>query len=236
MTVDSNAQQRKHVSNSVLQIRRTSLANYYSKMNETNLNPQHAKRNTKSFPSFSKPKVVGCFSLGPERDYIPSAKNLKYLNLPKPKPDKPLNIDLNEGFEIRQQKPDSAKEERLDHLLRFIIENVTQLRNPNTKDIATRRKALNCDFVCFRGLLRMIMCTPYEKKTSWIILASRYKQTIYLCAKDTPEKIWDEENQTEQQKRFCYYGFKFEQHILTGMFNVCICEQVLTPLIFRRAS
>ncbi|XP_055624288.1 decapping nuclease DXO homolog [Toxorhynchites rutilus septentrionalis] len=184
-------------------------------MNETNLNPQHTIHNTKAFPSFSKPKIIGCFSVGPEREYISSAENLKFLNMPNPRPGKPLRIDLNEGFEIRKPKPDSAKQERIDHPLRFIAQNVARLRNHCVEANTTSRKSLNVDFVCFRGLLRMVMCTPYEKKTSWIILASKYKGTIYLCAKDTPEKELDEANQTEQQKRFCYYGFKFEQYILT---------------------
>ncbi|XP_058838250.1 decapping nuclease DXO homolog [Topomyia yanbarensis] len=181
-------------------------------MQQTNLNPVSTVDSTKEFPTISQPKTIGFFSVGPDREYIPSAENLKYLRLPKSVPDKPLRIDLNEGFQIRKPKPDSAKHERIDHLLRFIVENELHLRERISE--ADHNKRLNCDFVCFRGLLRMVMCTPYEWKTGWIILASRYKKTIYLCAQDTPEKIAEEANQTEQQKRFCYYGFKFEQHIL----------------------
>lgn len=189
-------------------------------MYQTNLNPISTLNNTKLFPTISQPKILGCFSVGSKREYIPSGENLKYLNLPLIRKGKgsgnnsPLRIDLNEGFEIRVPKPDSAKQEHLDHLLKFILGNVDRLSAD--EDGRRESKALNCDFVCFRGLLRMIMCTPYERKTNWIILATRYRGTIYLCAKDTPEKLQEEAQQTEQQKRFCYYGFKFEQHVLTG--------------------
>ncbi|KXJ78375.1 hypothetical protein RP20_CCG004461 [Aedes albopictus] len=189
-------------------------------MQETNLNPIATLNGTKVFPSISQPKAVGCFSVGPQREFIPFGENLKYLSLPKARHNddgrhssRSLRLNLNEGFEIRVPKPDSAKEERIDHLLRFIVANLDRLRSGEVG--GPRSKLLNCDFVCFRGLLRMVMCTPYERHTNWIILATRYRGTIYLCAKDTPEKLHEEAHQTEQQKRFCYYGFKFEQHVLT---------------------
>ncbi|XP_055532419.1 decapping and exoribonuclease protein-like [Wyeomyia smithii] len=172
-------------------------------MDSTHLNPFAVIQNTRSFPSVSKPKIVGFFSVGSERQYLDTADNLKYLNLPKPDANGLLRIDLNNGFGTRLPKPASAKQERIDHLLQFIILN------------RGKGDSVPYDFVCFRGLLRMLMCTPYERDSGWIVLASRYKGTIYLCAKDTPEKLRQEANETEQQKRFCYYGFKFEQHILT---------------------
>lgn len=205
-------------------------------MYQTNLNPTATLNGTKVFPSISQPKIVGCFSVGPERQYIPSGENLKYLSVPTGRndgADSParLRLDLNEGFEIRVPKPDSAKQERIDHLLRFIVGNVDRLR----ADEENRRgsKALSCDFVCFRGLLRMVMCTPYERRTNWIVLATRYRGTIYLCAKETPEKLHDEAQQTEQQKRFCYYGFKFEQHVLTGKVKLNICARARSCYLLR---
>ncbi|XP_055606371.1 decapping nuclease DXO homolog [Uranotaenia lowii] len=180
-------------------------------MHQTKLNPEETCRKTVKFPTISQPKIVGCFSVGPDREYLPTGENLKYLNLPKP--GKRLAIDLNDGFEIRRPKPDSAKQERIDHLLRFILNNEDRLRNRD--ESGGKRKRLSCDFVCFRGLLRMIMCTPYERRTPWIVMATRYRGTIYLCAKETEQKLAEEASQTEQQRRFCYYGFKFEQHILT---------------------
>uniref|UniRef100_A0A182R3J9 Decapping nuclease n=1 Tax=Anopheles funestus TaxID=62324 RepID=A0A182R3J9_ANOFN len=174
--------------------------------------PRHPARQSKAFPTITKPNLVGFFSLNHDRKYDPSAVQLKYLTLP-PGPRTDLRLDLNEGFEIHHPKPSSAKEEKIDMLLNFIrqAERPRELWTTTAKG----RLKLKHDFVCFRGLLRMISCTPYEWKTPWIVQAVRYRGTIYLCEKPTTEKLESERNETEQQKRFCYYGFKFEQHILT---------------------
>ncbi|KFB35549.1 hypothetical protein ZHAS_00002411 [Anopheles sinensis] len=161
--------------------------------------------------------------LNAERQYDGSAAQLKYLSLPS-EPRTNLHLDLNEGFEIRRPKPDSAKGERIDMLLKFIQQNeganLWTRRLPDD-ELASGNMLhrLRYDFVCFRGLLRLIACTPYEWKTGWIVQAMRYRDTIYLCEKPTAEKLEAERNETEQQQRFCYYGFKFEQHILTSQPN-----------------
>uniref|UniRef100_A0A182T820 Decapping nuclease n=1 Tax=Anopheles maculatus TaxID=74869 RepID=A0A182T820_9DIPT len=174
--------------------------------------PRHPARQSKPFPTITKPNLVGFFSLNHDRTYDSSAVQLKYLTLPPGSRTTDLQLDLNEGFEIHQPKPCSSKEEKIDMLLTFI-------RQSDQKDlwITTEQghRRLKHGFVCFRGLLRLISCTPYDWKTSWIVQAIRYRGTIYLCEKPTLDKLESERNETEQQKRFCYYGFKFEQHILT---------------------
>uniref|UniRef100_A0A182K164 Decapping nuclease n=1 Tax=Anopheles christyi TaxID=43041 RepID=A0A182K164_9DIPT len=173
--------------------------------------PRQKARQSKPFPTVTKPSLVGFFSLNQERQYDASAAQLKYLTLPSG-PLTDLHLDLNEGFELHQPKPNSAKEERIDMLLTFIRQtNPRELWIPNEKG----QLRLKHNFVCFRGLLRLLSCTPYDWKTPWIVQAVRYRGTIYLCEKVTPEKEESIRNETEQQKRFCYYGFKFEQHILT---------------------
>uniref|UniRef100_A0A182LV93 Decapping nuclease n=1 Tax=Anopheles culicifacies TaxID=139723 RepID=A0A182LV93_9DIPT len=178
--------------------------------------PRHPARQSKAFPTITKPNLVGFFSLNHDRRYDPSARQLKYLTLP-PEPRTELCLDLNEGFEIHRPKATSAKEEKIDMLLNFI----RQAERPRELWTTTEQGQLKLKygFVCFRGLLRMISCTPYDWKTPWIVQAIRYRGTIYLCEKPTQEKLAAERNETEQQKRFCYYGFKFEQHILTEQPN-----------------
>ncbi|XP_050072815.1 decapping nuclease DXO homolog [Anopheles maculipalpis] len=178
--------------------------------------PRHPARQSKPFPTITKPCLVGFFSLNHDRTYDPSAGQLKYLTLP-PEPRTELHLDLNEGFETHHPKPSSTKEEKIDMLLTYI-------RKTDPKELWTStengHRRLKHDFVCFRGLLRLICCTPYDWKTPWIVQAIRYRGTIYLCEKPTPDKLASERNETEQQKRFCYYGFKFEQYILTAQPNV----------------
>uniref|UniRef100_A0A182PDN3 Decapping nuclease n=1 Tax=Anopheles epiroticus TaxID=199890 RepID=A0A182PDN3_9DIPT len=180
---------------------------------ETTIDPDHRQpaRQSKPFPTVTKPTLVGFFSLNQNRQYDASAAQLKYLSLPR-SPRTELRLDLNEGFEIHQPKPVSAKEEKIGALLTFIRQT-----DPRELWVAHENGQLRLkySFVCFRGLLRLIACTPYDWKTGWIVQAVRYRDTIYLCERPTPEKEALARNETEQQKRFCFYGFKFEQHILT---------------------
>ena len=41
--------------------------------------------------------------------------------------------------------------------------------------------------VCFRGLLTQLMCTPYENREGWRVLAVRHRGTIYLHKDETEE-------------------------------------------------
>lgn len=59
----------------------------------------------------------------------------------------------------------------------------------------------------------MIMGTPYEHRECWSVLATRYKNTIFLCNLETPEKRSERMNQTETDLRFTRYGFKFEKYV-----------------------
>jgi RAT1-interacting protein len=59
------------------------------------------------------------------------------------------------------------------------------------------------------------MSTPYEPREAWIVLATRYKNTIYLCAEETQLKKAEKARRTEKDKKFMRYGFKFESCILS---------------------
>ncbi|XP_052873562.1 decapping nuclease DXO homolog [Anopheles cruzii] len=187
----------------------------------TSLDPAPPNLQSTPFPSIKQPKLVGFFSVDAHRRYDGSAAQLKYLFLPPP-PRTDLRMDLNEGFEIRRPKPDSARDERIGMLLSFIRYNGPRdlwscgAEDDELKSQEPNAARLRYDFVCFRGLLRLVACTPYDRNTSWIVQAIRYRGTVYLCEKVTPEKLQAERNETDQQRRFCYYGFKFEQHILTS--------------------
>lgn len=178
----------------------------------TQLNPHYRNFDGYRFPNIDKPYIVGHFSVDKNRQYKSDASNCKYLQMPQ---QKPLNLDLNDGYEIAVSKPEI--DEKINHLLTFIQSNLPKLRNvdPNSCDT----KALKPDIVCFRGLLRLIMCTPYESQEGWSILATKFRGTIYLCARETIDAKEKRLRMTEQSKRFCSYGFKFEQYILTANYG-----------------
>lgn len=182
-----------------------------SSVKNTYLSPQNTN-NPRQFPSISQPKIVGSFSLNENREYLPDARNCQYVY--KNYHSGRINFDLNEGMEHVIRKPEFAKDEKITHLLDFISRNRQKLKKDDKHD--DRSRFLSSDVVCFRGLLRLIMCTPYEHKDAWIILATKYKGTIYLCALDTEKQIQDRTNQSATQTRIFSYGFKFEQYILSG--------------------
>jgi RAT1-interacting protein len=159
------------------------------------------------FPSMSKPKIIGAFSLDDNRQYRPTYDNLKYLVLPKTRP----SFDLNQGYENYRFKPD-ALSEKIDHLLTFIMQNLDKCRQMNDNNGETKR--LKFDFVCFRGLLRLLMCTPYEFRDPVSVLATKYRGTVYLCANDAERQRQQKLDQSEAMKKILSYGFKFEQFIL----------------------
>lgn len=121
--------------------------------------------------------------------------NLKYLAIPSK-----VNFNLNLGDDKYVPKPDSCSNEKIKHLLTFI---------------KNQQQTLSFDFVCFRGLLRLLMSTPYDQRESWIVLATKFKGCIFLCAEETPQKQAQKQRETERDKKFMRYGFKFESYILS---------------------
>lgn len=156
----------------------------------------------------TKPCIIGYFSVDQNRHFHPNDQSsCRYLKLPAS--DKPVHFDLNEGYELVKRKPESANNEKLDHILKFILLNLKTL---------TRRteKFLDFDVICFRGKLRMLMCTPYEFRDGWTLVATKWKGNIYLCGYETDREKAERQNQSEKSKRLCSYGFKFEQFVMSG--------------------
>lgn len=156
-------------------------------------------QNIRPFPKFTKPMLEGAFSVDKDRNFEDSFSNLKYLKVPSK-----VNFDLNKGDDTYVDKPSSAANEQISQLLTFILHH---------KEMMSRQ--LKPDFVCFRGLLRLLMSTPYEAKEPWIVLATKFKDTIYLCGEETQLKKAEKLRQTPRDIKFMRYGFKFESYILS---------------------
>ncbi|XP_067631256.1 decapping and exoribonuclease protein Rai1 [Eurosta solidaginis] len=164
------------------------------------------------FPPFEKPRPLGYFSVvgGILREYEPSASQLRYY---KPPPAKKFPLDLNEGMEKVIRKPESAHDEGLEHLFKFIFDNIERLtKSSSVGDLSQR--CLNAEFVCWRGLLRLLMCTPYEMRDDWSIVVTHFNGTFYMHKRDTDHNKIQRAQETEQQRIFCSYGFKFEQYCM----------------------
>lgn len=160
------------------------------------------------------PMLVGDFCLDHKRTFFHDQRNLNFITMDW-KDTKKVSYDLNIGIEkVKRKKYEETRLEKLDRLLEWILHNAYKFHTNESK--GKPLKCLSTDFMCFRGLLTELMCTPYESREGWIICATKYCGTIYLCAYDTPSRIAQKENETETQKKMCSWGYKFEQYMTDG--------------------
>lgn len=173
-----------------------------------------------SFPSISKPKIVGAYSVDSvdkELKYMQDRRNCKYLY--RNYDAEPVQYDLNEGIENVIRKIERSGV--LHGVLQFILENIEKLKqsdkNPHTK-------FLSADVVTIIGLLECVMCAPYSCLKPWRIMATNYKGTIYMCGVETNEQaeelmvrqIDNLLNIPNDRSRILSYGIKFEHLVFTG--------------------
>ncbi|CAL1688528.1 unnamed protein product [Lasius platythorax] len=120
-----------------------------------------------------------------------------------------VSFDLNKNFTSTRYKPTSYN--KLDDVLRWISENFNLLEKLLS---AQGGQWLDIDFICRRGVLKTLLCTPYKKKDKWIICAGKYRGTIYLCEFYTSEREHKYVNATAEDKQFGSWGYKFEQYMV----------------------
>lgn len=169
------------------------------------------------FPAFRRPQVIGSFTLDADRKFKNDRSGIKFLKLPKAAAGKRISLDLNAGVRDAVRKnEDECKEERLSSLLRWITINGDRFAAPvsTAPPPKTTLVGLNTDFVCYRGLLTQLMCTPYENREGWKVLAVRYRGTVYLHKDETEEARGQRLSTTDRQKTMGSWGYKFEQYML----------------------
>lgn len=89
---------------------------------------------------------------------------------------------------------------------------------------------LHTDFVCWRGLLTKLLCTPFENRDGWRIAVTLFKGTLYMCEFDTESRKRQKQEMSERQKEMTYWGWKFEQYVTAG--NTLISVEMGLCLIF----
>lgn len=173
------------------------------------------------FPFYRRPSELGCFSLDSQRQYHGDARALRYYSPPPingPGPD----FDLRDGYPDRYQPRDEEVRERLDHLLRWVLEHRNQLEGgPGWLAGAT---------VTWRGHLTKLLTTPYERQEGWQLAASRFQGTLYLSEVETPAARAQRLARPPLLRELMYMGYKFEQYMCAG--ESCRCRAARLP--FRR--
>lgn len=122
-----------------------------------------------------KPMFIGDFSLDEQRLFCHDQRNLSFIPVDWTG-DKEVEFDLNVALDkVTRKNGEETKNEKIDRMLEWILCNTAKF---HTKESAGKPlQCLSTDFVCFRGLLTQLMCTPYENREGWIVCATRY----YCC-------------------------------------------------------
>lgn len=146
--------------------------------------------------SIDKPQLEGAYSVDGDRKYANNWDSLRYLKIPKQ-----INFNLNDGDYV--DKPPYKSTERMDQMTSFVMFN---------KQTLIKDHRVNTDFLCFRGIFKIIMATPYMRKSPWTMHAIKFKGTIYMCMISEQQ----EEKPIRKTTKFEQYGFKFESHVLSN--------------------
>ncbi|KAL1419979.1 hypothetical protein MTO96_004612 [Rhipicephalus appendiculatus] len=167
-------------------------------------------------PHYAVPQEVGIYSLvGAEGSYASGNVHGKYLSMP-PRTDN-LHWDLDDGFAkaerfVRNEVP------TMDTLFRWILDNKRQFSSA-LEAVSPRRSLISSEecvpFVCRRGSLHSVLCTPYDRPNDWLIGATRHGGAVYLRAFDTEawKKYSAERATNDVLDHFIYWGHKFEQYM-----------------------
>ena len=161
-----------------------------------------------------EPQKIGQYSLSSDKETgvrkaIFDDSKLSYLHLP-PK-NQSFAFDLSESYEkYRHINWCSAANDKLDEFLEWIVEN-------KCKFAFNELKPLNTDFVTYRGVLTKLMVTPFVRD-KWLIGATKFKGTIYLCP------YYEEENFNENGNLFSYGGLRFENYLTRSAPDKADCE------------
>ncbi|XP_071650895.1 decapping and exoribonuclease protein-like [Temnothorax longispinosus] len=155
-------------------------------------------------------ELIGHFSIDSDLQYRADLSQLKYY-IPPLDPDN-VNFDLNINCTSARDKPTSYI--RFENILRWIWDNFHRIERPLSEQEQDEERWLDIDFICSRGIIRKLLCEPYAKMSDeWIICASKYRGTIYLCefCPDARERGQDNavvENQISSKIN------KFQQYIV----------------------
>lgn len=171
----------------------------------TELMPGHIEGVEDPFPQFQT-KIIGSFSIDGDNSFVPGVSNCQYVYKDYLSSDS-VDFDLNDGINDIILKPDISQHEKIDYLLKYMLFN---------------RNCPDTDFVCSRGLLRKLMCKPYDLLESMVILATKFKGKIYLCTHESEQYARERQQRTAHQaanlRRILSYGLKFEHYMLTGQY------------------
>ncbi|XP_064651593.1 decapping and exoribonuclease protein-like [Lineus longissimus] len=179
----------------------------------------NANNFSQNFPFFREPREVGCFCLDESRQYHNDNHLLKFYR--PPSNTKNLHLDLRLGYDTFIKQDDAGKiSSPIDDLLRWIRDHPNKFLPPTITDAASpdarNRGKIFTDFICWRGLLTKLLCTPFEEREGWIVSVVKFHDTYYMCEYETQERIDERNNTSQRQEEMSYWGYKFEQYVVAS--------------------
>ncbi|KAG0375606.1 Dom-3 Z [Mortierella sp. AD032] len=121
---------------------------------------------------------------------------------------KPNNLSVNYEKYISR---DLTVDEHIDALLDALIcirEREQEQGDGEKEQNATSMTQAN--FICYRGLLTKIMCTPYARNEPWEMGATLYNGSIYIEEHVSAEKRENAAGHNDRHKLMSYWGYRFE--------------------------
>ncbi|XP_061830372.1 decapping and exoribonuclease protein-like [Nerophis lumbriciformis] len=167
----------------------------------------HYKNYVNEAPPFEKRVEVGSFSLDTERRVVHDKNQMRYYVEPHQAP----QFDLRDGYKDRYVKRDESLKKSLDHILRWILANKSNLKQKALSSSSS--SALDFDFVTSRGRLTHLLTTPYQKMSSWLLAVTKFRGTLYINEVKTEAARQSETHRTESHEENIYWGYKFEQYM-----------------------
>lgn len=149
------------------------------------------------------PYIVGYMSVDAQRDYYHDLSQLKYLtSIPKGK----ISYDLNHNIEKAVKRTTDDNNEKISLMLKFLLDQRHHLEFLNNHPEIT--------FITYRRSLISVMCATYAREPVSIV-ASLLNNCIYLCSIENSQ-VKKNIPQSDQNTKFCAWGYKFEQYMLSG--------------------
>ncbi|CAF3736466.1 unnamed protein product [Adineta steineri] len=151
---------------------------------------------------FFETNEIGFFSLINRADEKECFDDKRYLRVYK----YPVQT-LNVNFDLKIGELDFTSDEQsknINAMLWWTLKN---------KDTVLKNNKFTFDFLSWRGVLRLIMFSIFEKHSDWLLAVIKFKNAYFLCEYVTDSQIKEEQNMTAQHRSFCYYGHKFEEYV-----------------------
>lgn len=156
-------------------------------------------------PQLSKPYIVGYMSVDHAREYHSDLSQLKYLNYI---PGGRISLDLNHNIDKAVKRTTDENDEKINLLLKFLLDQNKRL----SKDAPD----VDWMFITYRRTLISVMCSVITGAEPVRIIGTLFEGAIYLCSLETPQQVQRRMSRSTQDDKFCAWGYKFEQYLLSG--------------------